>query len=100
MTAFPARRRVFAPTNSGGLFRYWTAMKTRRALAAQSDGLAHRIASVRRRLGLSQRAQSELRPPAVEVLSWALPLSSKGIGPDAHHTGFGDRSPFPMRDPI
>jgi transcriptional regulator with XRE-family HTH domain len=35
-------------------------MKKRRALAAQPDGLAHRIASVRRGLGLSQGAFGEM----------------------------------------
>ncbi len=34
-------------------------MKKRRALATQPDGLAHRIASVRRGLGLSQGAFAE-----------------------------------------
>jgi DNA-binding XRE family transcriptional regulator len=34
-------------------------MKTRRALAAPPGGLAHRIASVRKGLGLSQRGFAE-----------------------------------------
>jgi hypothetical protein len=34
-------------------------MKKRRTLAAQPDGLAHRIASVRKGLGLSQGAFGE-----------------------------------------